>query len=322
MVGNPTMIAATITIDTEADHRGDRWVKTAPLTFRSVTEGVPHVMAPLFRKHGARPTYLLTTEVMNDAESVETLARATDCELGTHLHGEHVAPDARLPDPAGQTSWDFTCCYPPEIERGKLMTITDQFRDRFGRAPLSYRAGRYGASGRTARYLAELGYRAETSVTPRIEWINEIDATHRMDFRDAPLAPYHPAESDLAREGGLPIWEFPVTILERPAIWNSALNVAQVALRRPRQSYPVWLRPSTTSRAWLWWMVHTIMKRPGVKLFNIMFHSMEVIADASPYNPNGAATARILSRLDFLLAMLKDVGARFYTTAELAETLG
>ena len=68
------MIAATITIDTEADHRGDRWVKTVPLAFRSVTEGVPHVMAPLFRKHGARPTYLLTTEVMNDGESVETLA--------------------------------------------------------------------------------------------------------------------------------------------------------------------------------------------------------------------------------------------------------
>lgn len=316
------MIAATITIDTEADHRGDSWYKSAPLTYRSVTEGVPHVMAPLFKKHGARPTYLLTHEVMDDEESVEVLARQKDCELGTHLHGDHVAPAARLPDPTGANSTDFTCWYPAEIERGKLVTITDQFRNRFGRRPVSYRAGRYAASGRTARILSDLGYRAETSVTPHIKWVNEIDASHTMDFRAAPITPYHPSESDLACEGILPIWELPVTILQRPAIWNAAVSAAQMALGKKPQSYPVWLRPSTTPRAWMWWMVHTIMKRPGIKLFNIMFHSMEMVADASPYNPNGAATARIVSRLDFLLGLLKDAGATFYTMGELAETLG
>jgi hypothetical protein len=315
------MIAATITIDTEADHRGDAWVKTAPLRFASVTDGVPHVLAPLFAKHRARPTYLVTTEVMNDEASVEALARAKDCELGTHLHGDHVAPAARAPDPAGQTSWDFTCCYPAELERGKLETITDQYRDRFGRKPLSYRAGRYGASGRTARYLAELGYRAETSVTPGIEWINENDASHRLDFRHAPRIPYRPSAHDLAREGSLPIWEIPVTILEHPALWNRGFHIAQRALGRPVQSYPLWLRPSTTSRAWLWWMVREVMRRPGPKVFNIMFHSMEVVAGASPYNPNGAATARILRRLDYLLGLLASHGATFFTLAELAETL-
>jgi hypothetical protein len=264
---------------------------------------------------------LLTTEVMNDAASVDVLRRADDCELGTHLHGDHVQPAAPKPDPAGQTSWDFTCCYPEAIERGKLETITTQFRDRFDRAPVSYRAGRYAASARTARHLAELGYRAETSVTPGIEWINEIDPTHILDFRGAPHTPYRPAADDLAREGALPIWEFPVTILPRPQLWNRGLNVAQRILRRPAQSYPVWLRPSTTSRPWLWWMVREIMRTPGDKLFNIMFHSMEVITGASPYNPTDAGTARILRRLDYLLGLLTSVGAKFSTLGELAETL-
>jgi hypothetical protein len=315
------MIAVTITIDTEADHTGKAWVKTSPLRFRSVVEGVPNVLTPLFERHGARPTYLLTTEVINDAASVETLSRTRNCELGTHLHGDHVEPAARAPDPAGQTSWDFTCCYPEDIERAKLTTITNQFRDRLGRSPLSYRAGRYGASGRTARELAVLGYRAETSVTPGIEWINEIHPEHRMDFRNAPISPYRPSEHDLARPGSLPIWELPVTILPRPAIWNRGLNAAQRALGRPQQTYPVWLRPSTTSRPWLWWMVREIMRKPGVQLFNIMFHSMEVVTGASPYNLTDAATAQILRRLDYMLGLLESHGARFFTMAELAEAL-
>ncbi len=315
------MIAVTVTIDTEADHTGRAWQKTSPLRYRSVIEGIPEVLTPLFARHGARPTYLLTTEVMNDPASVETLKRARDCELGTHLHGDHVEPAARAPDPAGQTSWDFTCCYPEAIERAKLVTITNQFRDRFDRAPLSYRAGRYGASGRTARELAALGYKAETSVTPGIEWINEIEPSHRMDFRGAPITPYRPSEHDLARAGSLPIWELPVTILARPALWNRGLSTAQRLTNRPQQSYPVWLRPSTTSRPWLYWMVREILRRPGLQLFNIMFHSMEVVTGGSPYNLTDTATARILRRLDFVLGLLKARGARFFTMAELAETL-
>src|SRR3954469_3629410 len=151
------MIPVVITIDTEADHRGDSWIKSSPLTFASIVEGVRKRLAPLFASAGARPTYLLTTEVLDDPASVEVLRGLSGSELGTHLHGDHVAPQARAPDPAGQTSWDFTCFYPEPIEREKIATITRQFADRFGYAPRTYRAGRYAASGRTARLLAESG---------------------------------------------------------------------------------------------------------------------------------------------------------------------
>jgi hypothetical protein len=314
----------TITLDTEVDHSGDSWKKSSPLRFRSVTEGVPRLYTPLFRRHGARPTYLVTTEVMDDPASVEALARVVDGELGTHLHGDHVAPEPRAPQIAGSESWDFTAFYPEPLERAKLETITRQFRDRFGRAPRSYRAGRYAASGRTGRLLAELGYRVETSVTPGIRWVHELNPENALDFRGAPLDPYHPSESDLARAGSLPIWEVPITILPMPSAWSAGLSLAQRALGRPVQRYPAWLRPSTTSLPWLAWVVWRRLRDARAEeplVLNIMMHSMEVIAGASPYSPTEVAAARILKRLDLLLGQLARLGARFVTLTELADLL-
>ncbi len=318
------MIIVAISIDTEVDHRGDQWIKTAPLRFRSVIDGVPGPLARIFAAHRARPTYLLTTEVMNDSESVDVLHRLEDGELGTHLHGEHVPPEARVPDPAGAQSWDFSCCYPERLERAKLVSLTDQFRDRFGRAPLSYRAGRYAASGRTAAILSELGYVAETSVTPGLRWVHEFDASCVLDFVNAPQWPYRPAAKDLAAVGELPIWEIPLTILPRPRWWNLGINTYQRLRSLPVQDYPVWLRPSTTSWPWLRWIVQSSLRRArssDMTVFNIMFHSMEVIADASPYSPTPRAAQRVLARLNRTLGLFESLGARFLTLSELADEL-
>lgn len=317
------MIAVCVSIDTEVDHRADSWHKSRPLTFRSVVEGVPHRLSPLFARHGARPTYLLTYEVMNDAASVEALARLRDAELGTHLHGDHVPPDARVPELAGAKSWDFNCAYPADLERAKLQTITERFRACFARAPRSYRAGRYGASGRTARLLVELGYRVDSSVTPGLRWRNDAQSAE-VDFRRAPRAPYRPSAADLARPGELPLWEVPVTILRRPIAWDAAVGAYQAITRRPMRRYPVWLRPSTTSWPWLRWAAARLVRQAGAEpltLCNIMFHSMEVVPAASPYARSESDAGRILTRLDRLLGFLAAAGARFFTLSELADLL-
>jgi hypothetical protein len=318
------MIFVAVSIDTEVDHRGNAWIKTAPLQFRSVLDGIPGTLASLFAAHGGRPTYLLTTEVMDDPESVDVLESIDHAELGTHLHGEHVPPEARVPDPTGAQSWDFTCCYPEDLERAKLLWITEQFRDRFARAPLSYRAGRYAASGRTARILSELGYLAETSVTPGMRWVHEFDPSCILDFRHAPLDPYRPSNDDLAKPGELPIWELPITILPHPQWWNVGISAYQRLRFRPLQPYPLWLRPSTTSWPWLRWMVHYRLRQvsaSAVTVFNVMFHSMEVIADASPYSATPHAAEGVLNRLNRLLGLFEQLGARFVTLSELVEEL-
>lgn len=313
----PQAVNVAVSIDTEADHGGRAWVRGDPLRFRSVVQGVPDLLSPLFRSFGVRPTYLLSAEVLDDPASVEVLARLRDAELGTHLHGDHVPP-ATSQRPAGTASVDFASHYPEDLERAKLATITDLFADRFGRRPRAYRAGRYAASGRTACILTDLGYHADGSVTPGIMWTNERHPEQRIDFRGAPRGPYHPSARDLAQRGDLPIVEVPITIVPRPPWWDGAVMLAQRAVGRRPSRYPVWLRPSTTSWPWLRWAAGSVLREDGRAWIHVMFHSVEMIPDASPYSRTVEDAARVFRRLSRLLAFLARQGASFRTLSEVA----
>ena len=71
-----------VTIDTECD-KGQGWRTQRPLAFAGVLEGVGRRLQPLFAEYRAKPTYLLSPEVMRDAASVELLRRiAPNVELG------------------------------------------------------------------------------------------------------------------------------------------------------------------------------------------------------------------------------------------------
>jgi len=78
-----------VTIDCECD-KGPRWRTELPLSFTGVTVGIAEKLHPLFARFGVKPTYLLSSEVMSDAASVEVLRSLEGAELGTHLHGEFV----------------------------------------------------------------------------------------------------------------------------------------------------------------------------------------------------------------------------------------
>ena len=100
-------IIVTISIDTECDHDVN-WIRSKPLTFDSITEGVPNRLQPAFDEVGAVPTYLLTVEVMEDEASVEALKNLKgEYEYGTHLHAAFIEPEKKFYDYAGIDSPDF-----------------------------------------------------------------------------------------------------------------------------------------------------------------------------------------------------------------------
>jgi hypothetical protein len=80
-----------ITIDTEIDRSRD-WSIANPPSFRSVLEAIADRLTPLFSRYGARPTYLLSPEVIEDDACVRCLRGLANVELGTHLHGDFVDP--------------------------------------------------------------------------------------------------------------------------------------------------------------------------------------------------------------------------------------
>jgi hypothetical protein len=290
-----------ITIDTECDH-DPRWARSRPLTFRSVTEGAPARLQPVFEAAGAVPTYLLTVEVMEDEASVAALrALRGRHELGTHLHSAFIEPEKKFHDYAGVDSPDFQCHCAPAVEFRKLENLTNLFVSRFGRRPRTFRAGRFGAGPNTISALSRLGYLVETSVTPHIRWRHPGGD---VDYRGAPDQPYFPrpgslVDADPAGRAG--VLEVPVTTKRR-------------LLRGPR-----WLRPWFSSVEAMKRVVEDQLRRHRdrrVVVLNMMFHSMEVIAKASPYPQSESDVQRYLEDLAGVLQWCRARGIGFAGAAD------
>jgi len=298
-------IVLTISIDTECDHDVN-WARSNPLAFDSITEGVPNRLQPAFEAVGAVPTYLLTVEVMEDAPSVEALRNLKGSyEYGTHLHAAFIEPQKKYYRYDGVDSPDFQSSYAPDIEYQKLENLTNLFVEQFGYRPTSFRAGRYGASGDSLNSLQKLGYLVDTSVTPHIRW---TEPNGVVDFRAAPEQPYFPVKNGIS-EAGLcttgRILEVPVTVKKR-------------LIRR----MPLWFRP--------WFSTVDQMKKvvehhlrtnqtQRVVSLNMMFHSMEVIEEASPYPQSSADVQRYIDDMQEVLRWCGDKGVTFCGLSTLHE---
>jgi hypothetical protein len=289
-----------ISIDCECD-KGPRWRTQVPLSFDGVHEGIARRLQPLFAAHGAKPTYLLSPEVVGDPACVERLSGLDGCELGTHLHGELAEPGAFVPDVTSALQRD----YPPEVERAKLASLTDSFRAAFRRQPVSFRAGRFGLGANTVSILQDLGYAVESSVTPHVDWGR---VSRGLSFRGAPTQPYRMDHGNPARPGHSGLLEVPVTI------------VARRLARLPwvgRVVEPRWLRPTHATGAALVRTARDAIadarrERPGKPVvLNAMFHNVEVVAGASPYAGTEGQARAILDRLGALLSWAKSAQIAF-----------
>jgi hypothetical protein len=310
-----------ITIDTEVDKSSD-WKVSKEESYRSVLEGIPDRLEPLFMSHGAKATYLLSGEVMERDDCRDLLRSLKNAELGTHLHGQLVKP-LRFEGPLAGRNFDaMQCAYDEKTERMKMITLTDMFKERFGHAPVSFRAGRFGAGKNTAKILSDLGYKVDSSVSPGMDW-DFVDG--RVDFMNAPTQPYHADLDDIRRPGTSTLLEVPVTIR---ASWfrkkfHSTSNTAggrawnRVANKAMRST---WFRPSHHSLRQMikagYHEVH-INRDQDVVVLNMMFHSMEAVAGASPYAKDEDEAHELLSRVDGALHWARDNDFKFVTLSEL-----
>ncbi|MGB9153379.1 MAG: glycosyltransferase [Alphaproteobacteria bacterium] len=259
-----------VTIDVEED-AGPDWASPIMPTFRGVTVGIKDRLHPLFDQLGIQPTLLISPIVLQDIESVEVLKGLSNVELGTHLHWEQIAPHPERSLQGGvQQMRHMQRDFPPELEREKLETLTELFQQQFGFRPTSFRAGRYGASAATGAILQELGYEVDTSVTPHIQWTTPDN--NLVYYGAVPEQPYYiDFPGNIYAQGDGDLLEVPITILAPDII---------PGLRRPP-----WFRPNHSNRQTLREIVKTVYERNKAGIEQplvMMFHNVEVIANASP----------------------------------------
>ena len=302
-----------VSIDTESD-KGKGWRSRKPMSFEGITDGVVKRLHPLFERFGAKPTYLLSPEVLRDEACVETFRKlAPSSELGTHLHGEYAEPGAFEPDVTTAFQRDYT----PDVERQKLTYLTDLFIRAFGHQPQSFRAGRFGIGPASIPILESLGYVVESSVTPHMDWT--ASGAPGLSFHGAPSQPYRPDPDEPGRPGSASILEVPVTIRRR--FINALPGIGS-------RVDPRWLRPTRGTEGGLVRVAEdeiTEARRASPDrpvILNAMFHNVEVVPGTSPYASNEEEARGILDRLRALLSFARGAGIAVVGLGDVPEILG
>jgi hypothetical protein len=283
-----------LTIDVEID-AGPKWRTSNPATYEGVIKGID-ILQTLCDTYGVKPVYLISPAVMVDEKSVEFLKSLDKqrCELGTHLHGEYIEPEARFPGPdfSGCDPQDMQCQYDKELEFAKLKNLTQKFINLFGYPPKSFRAGRFGARGWTVECLEKLSYTHDTSVTPFRNWHDIADFS-----KPASLSPYHPSKEDICETGDSAIIEVPVSIT--PDI--------------------KWLRPTPRFSDYeqckkvIDWYEHHV--NPTVLC--CMFHNVELVPGKNPYCKTDEDCGAMLARIESIFRLLQDRDYVFRTLSEI-----
>jgi len=138
-----------------------------------------------FRSFGLTPAYMTDYPVVDDPVSAAILRRMVDHEdalVGAQLHPWVNPPhDEELTE---QNS--FVGNLPVELERAKLVALTQKIEDVCGTRPVIYRAGRYGIGPNSARLLIEQGYRLDVSTRALFEYRREKGP----DYSRHPLWPW------------------------------------------------------------------------------------------------------------------------------------
>jgi hypothetical protein len=209
-----------VTIDTEWDRVSGSAINTNNL------EQIPRFQR-LCSSYNIKPVYFCSYEaIQNDrfVEYITPFVNRKEVEIGAHLHPWSNPPYHTLDD----QSKTFPHQYPIDVFHQKMELLTKTILNRFNRAPISYRAGKFGFVNEHIEVLNKLGYKIDSSITPFVPG-PDIDRGVNFEFYKQ-LAPAVIGDSSF-------IVEIPITIL--PTMSQRIFNRIIVdSLRRWFRIYP------------------------------------------------------------------------------------
>lgn len=311
--GRPPILLVVIDTEEEFD-----WKAPPRPESRSVTniQLLPKLQA-VFDRHGVTPAYLVDHPVAATPEAAAVLrgfADAGRCEIGAHLHPWVTPPVEEQID-----AWNaFACNLAPDLERRKLETLTAAIEQAFGAAPRIFKAGNYGIGPHTAGFLAELGYRVDSSVVP----FTDFTPQGGPNFQDWTGQPFVTAEG---------IVEIPLTAgfagqfsamgrrlfptLASPA--GRAMHLPGVAARLALLER-LRLSPEGHTLLDMVRLTRAALAR-GEGLFMMALHSSTLLPGATEYVRTMSDQAAFLTRIDGFIAYFKErLGGRMGVVSEVA----
>lgn len=317
-----------ITIDVEEDNPWNRPREVKTLNGRYIPR-----FQQLCDRYHFKPTYLCSYEMMQSREFT-TFAQGVledgKGEFGAHLHPWRCPPFEEL------TGEDYKHLpypheFPDQIIRAKLKELTRIQKEALGIRPESYRAGRWGFVSRHIPILEELGYRVDSSVTPKVSWKDTLGVPGGEggpDFSHAGVRPDF-LYRDKNKNQVSNIIEVPVTILFpfgpfnkwniQKAFFTNNRNIALRKILGRMGLIPQWLRPYSYMETRDLVRLHQRARELELSCLNLMFHSNELMPGGSPYNPDESAVETLYLKLEGFFEYLCKENVVGATMSEFAE---
>lgn len=240
---------------------------TSTATMRALPEANARFVAA-----GLIPCWMADWPVVDNAESgavLRDLVAAGVCTVGTQLH-PWVSPPF---DETVCARNSYTANLPRELQRAKLIGLTERIEAAVGVRPTVYRAGRYGIGGDTASLLVEQGYALDVSVRSHFDY----RANGGPDFTRHPLWPWHVA-------GGL--FELPLTTAHTGPLgrWPTLHRAESLrgTLARTHLLARVPLTPEGVPLGDAIAAIDALLDI-GHRLFSLSFHTPSLVPGHTPY---------------------------------------
>jgi hypothetical protein len=272
----------------------------------------------VYDRMGIVPTYMIDWPVATTPASVAVLRdlmEAGRCEIGTHLH-----PWVSPPYDEEVTHFNsYAGNLPRQLEFDKLRMITEAITTSFGRAPVGFKAGRYGLGPHTADSIASLGYCVDASVVPYSSFTDDGGP----DFRAFDEHPYWCAT------GAATLLELPVTtgytgwlrshgqalyeLAQKP--WARRAHLGGV-LARSGALERIRLSPEQANGAEMRRLTQALLD-DGCQVFSLTYHSPSMVAGHTPYVRTASDLEHFITMVHDYCAWFRDAGGQFMSVSQL-----
>jgi len=301
-----------VIVDTEEEFAWDQPFNRAS-TGTSAIAAQPLMHERVYDALGIVPTYVIDYPVATGTEARATLRALMEqgrCEIGTHLH-PWVSPPH---DEEVSRFNSFTGNLPRQLEYDKLRVLTEAITEGFGRAPTTFKAGRYGVGPHTADALAALGYQVDASVVPYTSFA-DVDGPDFRRFDEHPYwfdagqrtlleLPVTTGYAGWLRAAGAPLYE----LAQRPLARTARLGGV---LARTRGLERIRLSPEGTTLPEMQRLTRALMPG-GCQVYSLTYHSPSMVAGHTPYVRTAADLERFLGVVrDYCTWFRDEMGGSF-----------
>ncbi len=272
----------------------------------------------IYDRLGVVPTYVVGYPVVKDpvaARFFGDLKATGRAEIGAHLHPWVTPPHEEEVTAANS----YGCNLPPELERAKIVILTDAISDALGERPTVFKAGRHGFGDNTKRVIADLGYRVDCSYVPYTSFASDGGPS----FYSEPDQPFW-----LDRDRRL--LEIPVTT----AYYGSAAGVGERVqplfdnalaeklhipgmLARSGLITRTRLTPEGVSADEQCRLLDALVAR-GLTTFTMVYHSPSLAPGHTPYVRTEEDLERFLATIEAVLCYFRErLGGRYTTLSQI-----